>query len=329
MTPRRKLLLALAACTLSAWFPAFAQRGKIPRIGYASTGAASPPSPLLEAFRQGLRDMGYFEGRNILVEYRYAEFKLDRIPSLVNELVQLNVDVLVLPTSPVAIYAALETTRTIPIVMVLNGDPVADGLVSSLARPGGNLTGLYTLQRELNGKRLELLAESISRLSRVAILWDQDSQAAAGAFKAYEAAALSLKIPLQSLTVQSSNPDFEGAFQAAVKGEASALVTITNTTTFARRKSIVELAMKHRLPSMFEGASWVEDGGLVSYSANDAEVYRRAAIYVDKILKGARPGELPIEQPTKFELAINTKTAKVIGFTIPQSLLLRADRVIE
>ena len=329
MTTRRRLLLALSAGTLSAWFPALAQQGKIPRIGYASIGAASPPSPLLEAFRQGLRDIGYVEGRNLIVEYRYADFNLNRIPSLVNELVQLNVDVLVIPNAPEAIHRALEATKTIPIVMVLNGDPVADGLVSSLARPGGNLTGLYTLQRALSGKRLELLAESISRLSRVAILWDSGSQTATEALKAYEAAAQSLKIPIQSLAVQSPNPDFEGAFRAAVEGRASALITITSSATFSRRTIIVKLAMMHGLASMFEGASWVEDGGLLSYSTNDAEMFRRAGTYVDKILKGAKPGDLPIEQPTKFELAINTKTAKALGITIPQSVLLRADLVIE
>jgi len=326
---RRRLLLALGVGALSAARPALAQQGKIPRIAYLSTGIASPPSPLLEAFRQGLRDLGYVEGRNILVEYRYAEFKDDRLPILVNELVRLNVDVLVLPNPPVVIHAALQATRTTPIVMVLIGDPVAEGLVSSLARPGGNLTGLYNLQRELSGKRLELLAESVSRLSRVAILWDRDNQIAAGAFKAYEAAAGSLKIPVQSLAVRGSEPDFEGAIQEAADKRASALITITSTTTFGRRRSIVELAMKHRLPSMFEGASWVEAGGLMSYSTNDAEVYRRAAQYVDKILKGAKPSELPIEQPTTFELVINLKTAKALKVDIPQSIIVRADRVIE
>jgi putative ABC transport system substrate-binding protein len=324
---RRDTLIALLALGLAP-FHAKAQQARIPRIGYSSTGHASSPTPLLEAFRQGLRDLGYVEGKNILVEYRYAEFKDDRMPILVNELVQLKVDVLVVPTLG-AVRAARQATRTIPIVMVAQDDPVATGIVDSLARPGANITGLYRLQRELGGKRLELLAESIPRFSRVAILWDPDSDTAALGFKEYEAAARSLKIPLQSLEVRSKNPDFEGAIQAAARGRASALITVTSNTPFQRQKQIAELAIKHRLPSMFEGNSWVEAGGLMSYSTDDAEVFRRAAVYVDKILKGAKPADLPIEQPTKFELVLNLKTARAMGITLPQSILFRADRVIE
>ncbi|MSQ72196.1 MAG: ABC transporter substrate-binding protein [Betaproteobacteria bacterium] len=317
-------LLALGVAPLSAR----AQQAKIPRVGYAASGSAASPGPLLEAFRQGLRDLGYIEGRNILVEYRYAEFKNERSSILVDELVQLKVDVLVVPTSGV-LRAARQATRTIPIVMVSNDDPVATGIVDSMARPGANITGLYSLQRELSGKRLELLAESVPRLSRVAILWDPDSVSARIGFKEYEVAARNLKLSLQSLEARSPKPDLESAFQAATRGRAGAFVTVTNFTTFSQQKRVAELALKHRLPSVFEGHSWVDAGGLMSYSTDDAEVFRRAAVYVDKILKGAKPADLPIEQPTQFEFVVNLKTARALGLTIPQSVLLRANRVIE
>ena len=305
------------------------QPAKIPRIGYISgTGDASNPGPYVEALRQGLRDLGYIEGRNIVIEYRGAEAKLDRIPSLVAELVQLKVDVLVLPILP-AILAARQANKTIPIVMVTNVDPVAAGLIDSLARPGGNITGLATFQRDLSGKRLELLTEVVPRISRVGILRSADGSMSAIGFKDYKAAARGLKIQLQSLEVRGPNPDLEGAFQAAAKERASAVITITDASLLRNSKRIADLAIKNRLPSMYEGSSWVEAGGLMSYSANDANQYRRAAVYVDKILKGAKPAELPVEQPTKFEFVINLKTAKQIGLTIPQPVLFRADKVIK
>jgi len=305
------------------------QPKKVPRIGYVSaSGGPGTPDPRFEAFRQGLRDLGYIEGKNILVEYRYAEGKQDPIPSLVAELVQLNVDVLVSPALP-AIRAAKQATKTIPIVMVFNVDPVETGIVDSLAHPGGNFTGLTRLTRELGGKRLELLKEVVARVSRVGVLWDTDEASAAIGFKEYEAAAHAMKIQLQSLEVRGPNPDLEGAFQAAAKGRARALITIRNGLLLRYAKRIADLAIKNRLPSMYEGSDFVEAGGLISYSANDAESFRRAATYVDKILKGAKPADLPVEQPTKFEFIINLKTAKQIGLTIPQSVLFRADKVIK
>ena len=306
------------------------QTAKIPLIGYLSgSGNSSNPGPYVQALRQGLHDLGYIDGKNIVIEYRGAEGKTDPIPSLVNELVQLKVDVLVVPPILAAIRAAKQATKTIPIVMVTNSDPVATGLINSLARPGGNITGLATLNRELSGKRLELLKEAVPRVSRLAVLRDAESEGPAMSLKEYEAAALSRKIPVQSLEVRGPNLDLAGAFQSAVKGRASALITITTSPLFRRQKQIAELAIKSRLPSMFEGSTWVESGGLMSYSTDDLAVYRRAAVYVDKILKGAKPADIPVEQPMKFELVINVKTAKQIGLNIPQSVLFRADRVIK
>ena len=304
------------------------QPKKIPRIGYVSgAGDPSNPGPSVEAFQQGLRDRGYIEGKNILVEYRYAEGRQDRIPSLVSELVQLKVDVLVLVTLP-SIRAAKEATKTIPIVMVLAVDPVANGIVDSLARPGGNITGISTLQRELSGKRLELLTEVVPGISRVGVLWDADAPGSGIAFKEYEAAARALKVQLQSLELRRPSPDLEGAFQAAAKGRASALITIRNPVLRRYTNRIAELAIKNRMPSIHEGSESVEAGGLMSYGANDAENFKRAAYFVDRILKGTKPADIPVEQPTKFEFVINLKTAKQIGLTIPQSVLYRADKVI-
>jgi putative ABC transport system substrate-binding protein len=324
-----KFFVWLLATVLLGTVSAQAQQAaKIPRIGYVSgTGDATNQGPYVEALRQGLRDLGYIEGKNFVIEYRGAEGKPDRTPSLVAELVQLKVDVLVVPTA-VSIRAAQQATKTIPIVMLTQVDPVAAGLVESLARPGGNITGLATLQRDLSGKRLELLTEVVPRLSRVGVLRNPDDQTAIG-FKDYEVAARALKIRLQSLDARGPNPDLEAAFREAVKRRANAVITITNNPLFRNSKKVTDLALKNRLPSMYEGSSWVEAGGLMSYSANDLELFRRAATYVDKILKGAKPADLPVEQPTKFELMINLKTAKQIGLTIPQKVLVRADRVIK
>jgi putative ABC transport system substrate-binding protein len=321
--------VALSVLLVGLCSPAEAQqRTKIPRIGYVSgTGDANNPGPNIESFRQGLRDLNYVEGKNIVVEYRYAEGKNERLPGFVAELVKLQVDVVVVIALP-AIRAAKKATQTIPIVMVTNTDPVAAGLVDSLARPGGNVTGLTLLTRDLSGKRLELLTEVVRGISRVGILWVTPSATGDSGFKEYEATARALKIQLQSLEVQGSNPDLEGAFQAAARGRARALITIRNPALTRHTKRIVDLAIKNRLPSMFESTDYVEAGGLVSYAANFNEVFRRAAVYVDKILKGTKPADLPVEQPTKFEFVINLKTAKQIGLTIPQSVLFRADRVI-
>jgi ABC-type uncharacterized transport system substrate-binding protein len=321
-------LVAVVLCTVAVIAEA-QQPTKVPRIGFVSgIGGPSNPGPNVVGFRQGLRDFGYIEGKNILVEYRYTEGKGDRNPSLVAELVQLKVDVLVVG-GPGGLSAAKQATKTIPIVIVTQADPVGSGYIDSLARPGGNITGLTRLTRELSGKRLELLKEVVPKISRVGVLWDADNSEAANGFKEYETAGSALKIQLQSLGVRGPNPDLVGAFQAAAKGRVNALVTINTPVLNRQQKQIVDLAIKNRLPLMSERSEYVEAGGLVSYSANEAESFRRAAYYVDRILKGAKPADLPVEQPTKFEFVINLKTAKQIGLTIPQSVLYRADKVIK
>jgi ABC-type uncharacterized transport system substrate-binding protein len=326
---RSKVIVLLLIILASAYLADAQQPKKVPQIGYVSgTGRPSDPGPYVEALRQGLQDLGYVDGQNIAIEYRGAEGKPGRYASLVKELVQLKVDVIVVPTLP-AILAAREATKTIPIVMVANTDPVAVGLVDSLARPGGNITGLSTLAQDLSGKRLELLMEVVPRLSRVGVLRDADSQNSAIAFKEYEATARALKVQLRSLGVRGPNPDLEGVFQAASKERIDAIITITNSNLFIQQKRIVDLAITNRLPSMYQGSTWVESGGLMSYSTNDLDAFRRAATYIDKILKGTKPSDLPIEQPTKFELLINLKTAKQIGLTIPPNVLARADKVIK
>jgi putative tryptophan/tyrosine transport system substrate-binding protein len=317
----------LFATFIFAWFHlAIAQQpAKVPRIGYiAPTG---PENTNYAAFLRGLRDLGYIEGKNILVEYRSMEGNRDRIPSLMAELVQLQVDILVSPNAP-TILAAKQATRTIAIVMVVNTDPVASGLVDSLAHPGGNITGITRLTRDLSGKRLEVLKEVVPGISRVGVLEDADAPVQSKAFKDYEAAAHALKIQLQSLEVRGPNPDFEGAFRAAVKGRVRALIATQTTVLVPYPKKIADLAIKHRLPLMFESSRTVEAGGLLSYSSNEPENFKRAAYYVDRILKGAKPAELPVEQPTKFEFVINLKTAKTLGLTIPPDVLARANKII-
>jgi putative ABC transport system substrate-binding protein len=327
---RRRFVGGVASGLLALPLAARAQQSaRIPRIGYVSgTGSAADQGPYVEALREGLRELGQIEGRNFSIEYRGAEGKLDRVPSIVDELVRLKVDVIVAPF-PAAIRAAKQATKTIPVVMVTGLDPVANGIVDSLARPGGNITGVATLTQDLNAKRLELLKEVVPRLSRIAVLWTPNDPGPTINFKEYEVATRALKMQLQSLEVRLENPDVDEAFQAAVSARADALITITNAALFLQRKRIADLATKNRLPTMFPGSAWVESGGLMSYSTNDLEAFRRAATYIDKILKGARPADLPVEQLAKFEFAINLKTAKEIGVTIPQSLLLRADKVVQ
>jgi putative tryptophan/tyrosine transport system substrate-binding protein len=325
----RKLLWLLTVLFIASSHLAEAQQpAKIPRIGYVS-GAGNPtnPGPQTEAFRQGLRDLSYIEGKNILVEYRYVEGNFDRVPGLVAELVRLKVDVLVANTS-VAIRAAKQATKTIPVVMVTQQDPVAIGIVDSLARPGGNITGLTRLGRDLSGKRLELLTEVVRGISRVGVLLDTSTPGPGIGLREYEAAARARKIQIQSLEVRGPNPDLEGAFQAAVKRRANALITITNPVFSSHTTRITDLAMKNRLAAMYEVSRYVEAGGLMSYSASEGEIYGRAAVYVDKILKGAKPADLPVEQPKKFEFVVNLKAAKQIGLTIPPNVLARAYRVI-
>jgi putative ABC transport system substrate-binding protein len=296
---------------------------KIPRIGIV-TGNPNEAGSYTKVFRQALQELGYVEGKNILFEYRATEGNRDRVPGIVAEVVSLKVDIL-FSTQAIVIRAAKQATKTIPIVMAITPDPVAAGLVDSLARPGGNITGLTFLTRDLSGKRLELLSEMIPRLSRVGIL----SVAGFTAFKDYEDAAHSLKVPLRLLAVRLPTPDLPSAFQVAVKERVSAIITTSVPGLSGYRKQIADLAVQNRLPLMSESVLAVEDGGLASYDANRNEIFRRAAIYIDKILKGAKPAELPVETPTKFELAINLKTAKQIGLTIPPNVLARADKVIK
>jgi ABC-type uncharacterized transport system substrate-binding protein len=320
---KRVICFALRAALLALSFSAEAQQAKkVPRIGFVS----GSPGPDVKGFQKGLRELSYIEGKNILVEYRYYEGITERSPSLVAELVQFKVDVLVV-SQLAAIQAAKQATRTIPIVMVTTADPVAIGLIDSLARPGGNVTGITLLTRELNGKRLELLKEMIPTISRVGVLMP-DTVAAGIRFKEYEASARAVKIALQSLKIKNQNPDFDSLFQTAAKEGVSGLIIVRSGLLIGNRKQIADLAIKNRLPSMSELGDMVEAGALASYSTNEGESFRRAAVFVDKILKGIKPADLPVEQPTKFEFIVNLKTAKQIGLTIPPNVLARADRII-
>jgi putative ABC transport system substrate-binding protein len=305
--------------------PADAQQPtKIPRIGFLLTTASRATAA---PYRQALAEYGYVEGKNIELEYRYIEGQQEKVPGLVAELLELKVDVLFL-TTLTSIRAAKRATTTIPIVISTTNDPVATGVVDSLARPGGNITGIARLTRQLNGKRLELLKEAVPKISRLGVLWDSKGPGPTMAFKEYEAAAHLLRIKIESLELRALKLDFERAFHIAAKEHADAIIPIRSSVLIRDMKLIADFAKKNRLPLMCEGHDFVEAGGLISYSANDAEPYRRVAGYIDRILKGAKPAELPIEQPTKFDLVINLKTAKQIGLTIPPNVLARADRVI-
>jgi putative tryptophan/tyrosine transport system substrate-binding protein len=319
-------LCALAFVVFVLPFTAAAQQtGRVPRIGWLAAG----PTPALdEAFRQSLRELGYVEGKNIVVEYRSAE-TFDRLPSLAAELVRLRVDVIFAAAGAQSAFAAKKATTTIPIVMGPVADPVGFGLVDTLARPGGNITGPSAGSGpELQGKRLELLKETLPHVSRVAVLWTPDNPGSVVNKRAAEAPARSLSIKLQSVEVRTSG-DLERAFSAMRRERAEALVTINSPLLLSHLKRIIDLAAKSRLPAVHMERRWVEGGGLMSYGPSYPDLYRRAAIYVDKILKGANPSQLPIEQPTKLELAVNLRTAKALGLTIPPSLLLRADQIIE
>jgi putative ABC transport system substrate-binding protein len=326
----KKIIVVLLVGLALAVPLAHAQQPKqIPRIGYVSgTGDANNQGPYVEALRQGLRQFGYVEGKNYLIEYRGAEGNLKRVPTLVNEFVELKVDVIIAPFPP-AIRAAKQATKTIPIVMVASIDPVATGLVESLAHPGGNITGISTLSQDLSGKRLELLKEVVPRLSRVGVLLDIESHTSIMNLKEYETAAGPLKIQIQSLEVRGINPDLKNAFQTGAKTRIGAMVTITNANLFLQQKQIADLAIKNRLPSIYHGSTWVDAGGLMSYSTDELGAFRRAATFVDKILKGTKPADLPVEQSVKFEFAINLKTAKALNLTIPALVLMRADKVIK
>jgi len=319
--------IVFCALLLALSNPAQAQQAtKIPRIGYLSAGSASANSPRIEAFRQGLRELGYVEGKDMIIEWRYAEQKLDRLPALAAELVRLKVDVIV-TSGPSVTRAAKAATTTIPIVMSFDIDPVGNGFVASLARPGGNITGLSALHPEISGKRLELLKEIVPRLSRVAVLGSSTVPGYAQELKEIELAAGAFKVQLQHLDVLHPK-DLETAFRAAGKGRADAVLVLSSPVFGSHRTQIAELAIKGRLPAIYYTAQWVEDGGLVSYGVNTRDLDRRAATYVDKILKGRTPADLPVEQPMKFDFVINLKAAKQIGLTIPPNVLVRADRVI-
>jgi putative tryptophan/tyrosine transport system substrate-binding protein len=305
------------------------QAAKVPRIGYLETNRAASPH-LSEAFRQGLRDLGYVEGRNVVIESRDAEGKFERFPALAAELVALKVDVIVVAGTP-GTLAAKQATRTLPIVFAAASDPVGSGLVTSLARPGGNITGLSLLTPELVGKRLEQLTQAVPGVSRVVVLW-QPSGHGEGTdkdmLKGADAAARALGVRLQ--VVEARGPaDFDRAFSDMTRARAGALTVLPSSMFNSERSRLVDLAAKNRLPAVYPWREFVDAGGLMAYGPNLADLYRRAATYVDKILKGAKPGDLPVEQPTKFELVINLKTAKALGLTIPQSLLQRADEVIQ
>ena len=304
------------------------QPKKVPRIGILHGASASSVAARTEAFRQGLRELGYVEGKNIVIEWRYAEGKADRLPGLAAELVGLKVDIIV-TTGPIVTRAAKEATSTIPIVMTNEGDPVGTGFVASLARPGGNITGLSTLAPELGGKRLELLKEIISQLSRVAVFGTSTLPDNAQRLREVELAAKAFGVKLQYLDVLGPK-DIETAFRAAVKGRADAMLwQVAGGVANAHRTQILELAVKSRLPAIYHNSLYVDAGGLMTYSASATDLDRRAATYVDKILKGAKPADLPVEQPIKFEFIINLKAAKQIGLTIPPNVLARADRVIK
>jgi putative tryptophan/tyrosine transport system substrate-binding protein len=319
---------ALSAMLLALSFPANAQQPKkIPRIVYLSASSGSVNAARYEAFRQGLRELGYVEGKNIVIEWRHAEGKLASIPGLAAELARLKVDVIV-SSGSITTRSARETTNTIPIVMTQDPDPVGNGFVASLARPGGNITGLSNLNRELSGKRLELLKETVPKLSRVAVFGTSTFPGNAQNLKETELAAEALGVKLQYLDVLDPK-DIGAAFQAATKGRAEAVLGLGGPVLNPQRTTVVELAAKSRLPAMYSIREYVEAGGLMSYGVILTDLDRRAATYVDKILKGAKPADLPVEQPTKFEFVINLKAAKQIGLTIPPNVLVRADRVIK
>jgi putative ABC transport system substrate-binding protein len=326
---RRGFLLTSLAGALATPLAAGAQQAaKVPRIGvlFASTPAAT--SHLLDGLRQGLREHGYVEGQHIILERRYGQVGAERMSDLAAELVRIKVDVIVAATDP-ATAAVKQQTQTIPIVMANSNDPVGTGFVASLAHPGGNVTGLSILSPELSGKRLGLVREVVPGLVRVAIIWNPDVRGAVFDYKETEAAARLLRLQLQSVEV-SRGEDLDRAFSAVTSQHAQALIVQTpNPVLFANRSQIVAFALRNRLPSMYGQKEFADAGGLITYGPSTADLWRRAASYVDKILKGAKPGDLPIEQPTKFELVINLKAAKALGLTIPPSLSARADQVIE
>src|SRR5262245_7510897 len=330
-------LSTVALCTLLfaiSWSAQAQQPATAPRIGFLSrdlhpsdSRAAGPPRRL-EAFRQGLRELGYIEGKNLIIEYRYAEGRPERLLVLAEELVRLQVDIIVTDTAAPA-RAARKATSTIPIVMVSAGNPIQAGLVASLARPGGNVTGLTGLTTELLGKRFELLKEVVPKVTRFAFL-DDDDIVDPSPFKYAKETAQALASRLDRVEIKTANPDFDGAFRMMAKERVGAVITSAGfLSTTLPRKKILELLEQARIPAINGSISWIDDGGLMYYGVNSSDLYRRAAIFVDKILKGNKPADLPVEQTTKFEFVVNLKAAKQIGMTIPPNVLARADRVIK
>jgi putative ABC transport system substrate-binding protein len=325
MNTRRRLLMVLAAVPLGA----FAQQRRTPVIGYLSPVVPQNNTDYrFEAFRQGMRQLGYVEGTNVRYEVRWGEGKLDRMPGLAAELVRMKVDVLVASSSP-SYLAAREATRTIPIVMPVSSDPVGDGIVASLAHPGGNITGLSLMAPELGAKRLQLLRQVLAKSSRaVGVLWNPAFKGMGARFREAQAAAPAIGMDLRSIEVRDPR-EMEAAFDAVTRDPPAGLLLLADPLTYSMRARIVEFAREKNLPAIYETREFVEAGGLMSYGPNIQAQHRRAATYVDKILKGARPGDLPIEQPTIIELLVNLKTARALGITVPQSILLNADLVID
>jgi putative ABC transport system substrate-binding protein len=326
---RRKLIVALGAGALAAPLACFAQQqpAKFARIGFLGNSTAALEANLIGPFREGLRDLGYVEGRNILIEYRWAEGKYERFPALIAELIAMKVDVIVTAGTP-ATLAVKKATTSAPLVMVAVGDPVGTGIVASLARPGGNITGLSSIAPELEGKRLELLREVSPKLSHVAVFWNPVNAFHTSAMKQVRAAAQAMRINVLPLAVGKAE-ELEGAFAAIVKERPDALLVLADRIFLHNRARMMDFAAKNRLPSVNAYRELVEAGGLMSFGPSYPGMHRRAAYFVDKILRGAKPADLPVEQPATFELVINLKTAKALGIKIPQSVLLRADQVIE
>jgi ABC-type uncharacterized transport system substrate-binding protein len=319
-----RFLISLFVFALSTLAEA-QQQAKVPKVGWLGVRPASAGRQ--ETIRRMLGELGYVEGKNIAFEYRYADDHLDRLPALADELVRLKVDVVVTPSTPEAL-AAKNATKTIPIVFVNVSDPVAVGLVDSLAQPGGNITGFTNIAAVLAGKRLELLKETVPKLSRVALLWDPQNPASAQQWKESQLPARQLGLQLYSMEVSSADK-YESAFKEAIKARSGALAVTQHALASSNQKRIADLATKNRLPAIYPRGDRVASGGLMSYGLDQAEPYRRAASIVDKILKGRKPGDIPVEQPRKFELVINLKAAKQIGLTIPQSVVYQADKIIK
>ncbi len=321
-------VVALLVAALLQAAPSVAQQSaRVPRIGFVMPGSAEAAAGLINAFRQGLQELGYVEGQSIQIDFRWQPAdRPDLLPGIVSELVRSNPDVLVGPTTPQAL-ALKKATSTIPIVMVVPSDPIGTGLVQSLARPGGNVTGLSLMSNDIMAKRLELLKETVPKISRVGDIWNPANPATQRDFKQIEIAARKLGLTIHSAEVRGPN-DFNSAFSSLTRARVAALILQTGQLTWIHRQQLTNLTVQNRLPTIFFAREYVDGGGLMSYGASLADLYRRSASYVDKILKGASPAELPVEQPTKFELVVNLKTAKALGITIPEAILLQANEVL-